>query len=57
MNKIKVYKRKQDHLHFVRGYVCDLHNKIFQLAIHGCLYPNGVELYKKYNRYLRILEF
>ena len=57
MNKIKVYKRKQDHLHFVRGYVCDLHNKIFQLAIHGCLYPNGVELYKKYNRYLRLLEF
>ena len=57
MNRIGKYARKKDHINFVRDYVCSLHNTIFHNAIHGILSPIKVELYKKYNKYLKLLEF
>ena len=57
MNRYKVYKRKRKHIDYVRDYVCDLHNIIFKNALHGELSPIKSELYKKYSKYLKLLEF
>jgi hypothetical protein len=57
MNKYKVYIRKRKHINFVRDYVCELHNTIFYNALHGELSPVKVELFKKYSKYLKLLEF
>ena len=57
MNKIKHYARKKNHINYVRDYVCDLHNTIFHNAVNGILSPVKVELFKKYSKYLKLLEF
>ena len=57
MNKIKRYARKKNHINYVRDYVCDLHNTIFHNAVNGILSPVKVELFKKYSKYLKLLEF
>ena len=57
MSKIKQYKKKKKHINYVTDYVCELHNTIFKNAIHGEVSPIKAELYKKYNRYLRLLKF
>ena len=57
MNRIWRYKRKKNHINFVRDYVCSLHNTIFHNATCGILSPIKVELYRKYNKYLKLLEF
>jgi len=54
MNKIF---RKKRHIWFVEYYCVLLHNEIFENAIHGQLSPIKVELFKKYNRYLKLLKF
>ena len=54
MNKIF---RKIRHMNMVEHYVCRLRQEIFQNAIHGQLSPIKVELFKKYNRYLKLLKF
>ena len=56
MNRIARYYRKRKHIFYVRNYVCELHNDIFKLALDNCFHPNYSSLYKKYNRYLKILE-
>ena len=57
MNKIKKYIRKRKHIDYVRDYVCDLHNIIFKNALHGEVSPVKSELFKKYSKYLKLLEF
>ena len=57
MNRYKIYKRKRKHIAYVRDYVCDLHNTIFHNAVNGILSPVKVELFKKYSKYLKLLEF
>ena len=57
MNRIKKYKRKKNHINYVRDYVCDLHNTIFKKALEGEVSPIKAILFKKYNKYLRLLEF
>ena len=57
MNRIKRYFRKKRHIIYVRNYVCDLHNEIFVLAINDSINPNYGKLYKRWNRYLKILEY
>ncbi len=56
MNKLIKYYRKRQHIRRIRDYVCDLHNTIFNNAIHGSIRPVHGQLYKKWSRYLRILE-
>jgi hypothetical protein len=56
INKIIKYYRKRMHIRYVRGCVCELHNKIFHNAIHGNIHPSHGSIYKKWSRYLRILE-
>ena len=56
MNRIARYYRKKRHIMYVRNYVCELHNDIFKLALEDCFHPNYSILYKKWNRYLKILE-
>ena len=56
MNRIARYYRKRKHIMYVRGYVCELHNDIFILALNGNVNINKANLYKKWNRYLKILE-
>ena len=57
MNRYKVYIRKRKHIDYVRDYVCDLHNIIFKNALHGEISPVKSELFKKYSKYLKLLEF
>ena len=54
MNKLF---RKIRHMNAVEHHVCKLRQEIFQNAIHGQLSPIKVELFKKYNRYLKLLKF
>ena len=54
MNKIF---RKKRHIWFVEHMTCTLHREIFNNAINGELSPIKVKLYKKYTRYLKLLEF
>jgi len=54
MNKLF---RKIRHMNAVEHHVCRLRQEIFQNAIHGQLSPIKVELFKKYNRYLKLLKF
>jgi hypothetical protein len=54
MNKIF---RKTRHMHTVEHYVCKLRQEIFKNALEGELSPIKVELFKKYNRYLKLLKF
>ena len=54
MNKIF---RKKQHIWFVEHIIFKLHQEIFENAIHGQLSPIKVELFKKYNRYLKLLKF
>ena len=54
MNK---FFRKRRHLWVVEHMVCLLRQEIFENAIHGKLSPIKVELFKKYNRYLKLLKF
>ena len=54
MNKIF---RKKRHIWFVEHMTCILHREIFNNAINGELSPIKVKLYKKYTRYLKLLEF
>ena len=54
MNKIF---RKTRHMNTVEHYVCYLRQEIFKNAVNGKLSPIKVELFKKYNRYLRLLRF
>jgi hypothetical protein len=49
--------RKRRHIWFVEHMVYLLHKEIFQNAIHGKLSPIKVGLFKKYNRYLKLLKF
>ena len=56
IKKIIKYYRKRKHIRYVRSCVCDLHNKIFKHAIHGHIHPSHGSIYKKWSRYLRILE-
>ena len=56
MNRIRKYARKRDHVNYVRDYVCSLHNEIFQLALVCDVSAHKAVLYKKWSRYLRILE-
>jgi len=56
MNKIRKYARKRDHINYVRDYVCNLHNEIFQMALVCDVSAQKAALYKKWSRYLRILE-
>ena len=54
MNKIF---RKRKHINFVRDYVCEIHNTIFKNALEGEISPVKSELFKKYSKYLKLLEF
>ena len=54
MNKIF---RKRKHINFVRDYVCEIHNTIFKNALKGEISPVKSELFKKYSKYLKLLEF
>jgi len=54
MNKLF---RKTRHMHTVEHYVCYLRQEIFKNALNGKLSPIKVELFKKYNRYLKLLKF
>jgi len=54
MNKIF---RKRRHINTVEHMVCLLRQEIFQSAIHDQLSPIKVKLFKKYNRYLKLLKF
>ena len=56
MNRIIRYIRKKRHISHVRNYVCELHNDIFVKALSCNVDAKKAALYKKYNRYLRILE-
>jgi hypothetical protein len=56
MNRIARYIRKKRHISYVRGYVCELHNDIFIKALTCDVDAKKSLLYKKYNRYLKILE-
>ena len=57
MNRYRIYKRKRKHIAYVRDYVCDLHNSIFINALNGELSLVKNELFKKYSKYLKLLEF
>ena len=57
MNKIRKYTRKRSHINFVRDYVCELHNTIFKNALNGEISPIKAELFKRYSKYLKLLEF
>jgi len=57
MNKIRIYIRKRNHINYVTDYVCEVHNTIFKNAIHGELSPIKASLFKKYNRYLKLIKF
>ena len=54
MNKIF---RKRRHIWYVEHVVFLLHCEIFENAINGELSPIKVRLFKKYNRYLKLLKF
>ena len=54
MNKIF---RKIRHTHTVEHHVCKLRQEIFKNALEGELSPIKVKLFKKYNRYLKLLKF
>ena len=54
MNKLF---RKTRHMHAVEHYVCYLRQQIFKNAVDGKLSPIKVKLFKKYNRYLKLLKF
>ena len=54
MNKIF---RKRLHMNVVEHHVCKLRQEIFKSALDGKLSPIKVELFKKYNRYLKLLKF
>jgi len=41
----------------VEYYVCKLRQEIFENALNGELSPIKVKLFKKYNRYLKLLKF
>jgi len=41
----------------VEHHVCKLRQEIFKSALDGKLSPIKVELFKKYNRYLKLLKF
>jgi hypothetical protein len=56
INRIARYYRKRKHINYVRNYICELHNDIFKNAIHGSIQPQYSLLYKKWSKYLRILE-
>ena len=49
--------RKRKHINFVRDYVCEIHNIIFKNALKGEISPVKSELFKKYSKYLKLLEF
>lgn len=58
MKWIKKYFRKQLHISFVEWYTLKLRMEIFQDAIQeGDISPVKVVLFKKYNRYLRLIKF
>ena len=54
MNKIF---RKRLHMNTVEHYVCKLRQEIFKSALDSELSPIKVKLFKKYNRYLKLLKF
>ena len=54
MNKIF---RKRLHMNTVEHHVCKLRQEIFKNALDGELSPVKVKLFKKYNRYLKLLKF
>ena len=54
MNKIF---RKRLHMNTVEHHVCKLRQEIFKNALDGELSPIKIELFKKYNRYLKLLKF
>ena len=56
MNRIARYYRKRKHILYVRSYMCELHNDIFSMALNGEVKLHKAILYKKWNRYLKILE-
>jgi len=57
MNKIRIYIRKRKHINYVTDYVCEVHNTIFKNAINNELSPIKAGLFKKYNRYLKLIKF
>ena len=57
MNKIARYYRKRRHVDFVRDYVCELHNTIFHNALNSEVKLHKNIKYKKYSKYLKLLEF
>jgi hypothetical protein len=57
MNKYRTYIRKRKHIDFVRDYVCELHNTIFHNALNGEVKLHKNIMYKKYSKYLKLLEF
>ena len=56
INKLARYNRKLSHIRYVRDYVCNLHNDIFVKALSCNVDDKKASLYKKYNKYLKILE-
>ena len=56
INKVIKYYKKRKHIKYVRDSVCELHNDIFSDAIHGNIHPSRGAIYRKWSRYLRILE-
>jgi len=55
---IRKYFRKQKHILFVEWYTLKLRRDIFRDAIYeGDISPIKVTLFKKYNRYLRLIKF
>ena len=57
MDKYKACVRKRKHINFVRDYVCELHNTIFHDALNGKVKLHKAITYKKYSKYLKLLEF
>jgi len=57
MNRIARYYRKKRHIMYVRNYVCELHNTIFHNALNGEVKLHKNITYKKYSKYLKLLEF
>ena len=53
---MKIFRKRQ-HIWFVEHQICKLHQEIFSNAINGILSPIKVKLFKKYNRYLKLLKF
>tara|TARA_R100000805_G_scaffold1591_1_gene2507 strand:+ start:458 stop:634 length:177 start_codon:yes stop_codon:yes gene_type:complete len=56
IKRLAKYNRKLSHIKYVRDYVCNLHNDIFAKALSCNVDTKKAALYKKYNRYLKILE-